>query len=117
MESVGGGDPRRELTEREVAQRTRKKDWREHSRRLQCEILQDTPNPPYPANEPPPWRAGVPGRIVYAQTDKTESGEQQLRASREALESAGEASVIADTDGSAAGGVRRGRGCGRRDLP
>ena len=35
------GDPRRELTEREVAQRTRKKDWREHSRRPHCDILQE----------------------------------------------------------------------------
>ena len=101
------GDPRRELTEREVAQRTKKKDWREHSRRLHREILQDTHNPPSPAMEPPPWRAGVPG-IVYAQTDKTESGEQQLRAAREALETAGEAS-----GGCEAGGG----GCGRCDLP
>ena len=45
---------------------------------------------------------------MYKQTDKTESGEQQLRAARKVLESAGEGSVIAYTDGSAVEGVRRG---------
>ena len=94
------GDPRRELTEREVAQRARK-DWREHSRRPHCDILQDTPNPPSPARGPSTWRAVVPGRIVYTQIEKTESSKQQPRAAREALENVGEESATAYIDGSA----------------
>ena len=104
------GDVRREVVEREVRRRTKKQDWRENSRAVYEGIMRGMPEEPEDrrVGNPPPWRTGVPGRIVVTNTCKTDAPEAQKRAAMEALESAGEQDLTLFTDGSARGGVEDG---------
>ena len=95
----------------EVRQRTRKKDWKEQSRRIHGNIMRDIPE----AEEgtvimPPPWRTGVPGEMKLTETQKAEVPEEQRRKAEEALDGVSEVDLISYTDGSAEGGVTRGGG-------
>ena len=58
-----------------------------------------------PGELPPPWKTGVPGRILRAQTSKEETEAQQLRAARGVVEELTDMDTIIYTDGSAEGGV------------
>ena len=56
----------------------------------------------------PPWKDGIPGRIIEAETRKTDTPDFQRRAALAALRTAGEQDYMLYTDGSARGGVEDG---------
>ena len=49
-----------------MRKRTKKGDWSSHSRTLHHNILDGIPYQSPQAREPPPWRAEVPRRVLYA---------------------------------------------------
>ena len=60
---------------------------------------------PTPSELPTPWRAGVLGRILRAQTSKEETEAQHLRAAWSVVEELTNMDTIIYTDGSAEGGM------------
>ena len=84
------GDPRREVSGGDVWRRTRKKDWREQSRRVYEQIMGAVPDAGEEVfGQATPWSWGVPGTVVRADTDKTRTGEEQRRSAEEAVDGVG----------------------------
>ena len=102
-------DPRRQTAGRVVPQRTTKKDWREQSRRAYEGIMRGVPTEAgEDVSRAPPWRSGVPGPVIRAATEKTETAEEQRRAAEMAVAEAGEVDLTLFTDGAVEDGVGRG---------
>jgi ribonuclease HI len=108
------GDPRREVVERRVPQRTRKKDWRNQNMRtldgmgegIDCWEDRHSEEP----GKQPPWRVGTPFSIQKTDVRKTDPVEEQLAGAEQCIASAGEVDVTIYTDGSAVEGVKMGGG-------
>ena len=102
-------DPRRQIAGRVVPQRTAKRDWREQSRRVYEGIMRGVPTEAAEdVRRAPPWRSGVPGPVIRAATEKTETAEDQRRAAEMAVAEAGEVDLTIFTDGAVEDGVGRG---------
>ena len=84
-----------------MRRRTKKQDWRENSRTLYENImggLAEAP-PDQRAESLPPWKVGIPGRIIEEETRKADNPDVQRRAALAALRTAGEQDYMLYTDG------------------
>ena len=87
----------------------RKKDWREQSRRVYEQIIRAVPDAEEEVlGQAPPWRWGVPGTVVIADTDKTRMEKEQRRAAEEAVDRVSVVDLTIYTDGAVEGGMGRG---------
>ena len=97
-------NPRRQVIERQVQQRTTKPSWRNGAIKAWEEIFENEDHTsPFPP-ERKPWTDTTKISFRYSETKKSDSESQQRKAGEQAILETGDQDITFYTDGSAAGG-------------
>ena len=97
-------NPRRQVKERQVKQRTTKPSWRNGAIKACEEIFENEDHTsPFPP-ERKPWTDTTKISFRYSETKKSDSESEQRKAGEQAILETGDQGITFYTDGSAAGG-------------